>query len=64
VHPRVAIHEFSTGSVSFAEELELWTGFGVTNGGLVPAKVDSAGRGAVASSAHSRRGRRVRTEGT
>jgi sugar phosphate isomerase/epimerase len=49
VHPRVALHEFSTGNLSFTEELELWTGLGVTNVGLVPAKVDAVGREAVAN---------------
>jgi sugar phosphate isomerase/epimerase len=44
VHPRVAVHEFSTGSLAFVEELELWTDLGVTNVGLVPAKVDIIGR--------------------
>ena len=41
MHPRVAVHEFCTGSLTFDEELELWTDLGVTNVGLVPAKVAS-----------------------
>jgi sugar phosphate isomerase/epimerase len=43
VHPRVAIHQFSTGTLTFAEELELWTDLGVANVGLVPAKLAPVG---------------------
>lgn len=50
MHPRVALHEFSTGNLSFTEELGLWADLGVTYVGLVPAKVDVVGRDAVAAS--------------
>jgi sugar phosphate isomerase/epimerase len=43
MHPRVAVHEFSTGTLSFDEELKLWARLGVTSVGLVPAKLDSVG---------------------
>jgi len=43
VHPRIAVHEFSTGALSFGEELELATSLGVTALGLLPAKVATVG---------------------
>ena len=43
MHPRVAVHEFSTGPLSFGEELDLASRLGVTALGLVPAKVTTVG---------------------
>jgi len=43
VHPRVAVHEFSTGGLAFGEELELLEHLGVTGLGMVPAKVATVG---------------------
>ncbi len=43
MHPRVAVHEFSTGPLSFHEELALASRLGVTGLGLVPAKVAKVG---------------------
>jgi sugar phosphate isomerase/epimerase len=43
VHRRVAVHEFSTGSLSLAGELALANRLGVTAIGLLPAKVATIG---------------------
>jgi sugar phosphate isomerase/epimerase len=43
VHPRIAIHEFSTGSLSFDDEVDLASRLGVSGLGMLPAKVATVG---------------------
>ncbi len=43
MHPRIAVHEFSTGDLSFGDELDLVSRLGVTGLGLLPAKVTTVG---------------------
>jgi sugar phosphate isomerase/epimerase len=54
VHPRVAIHEFSTGGLCLAEELDLVGRLGVGAIGLLPSKVEATGWDAAAAALSER----------